>query len=204
MLRPDATRRLTCDSVVVELRGFEPLTPCMPLMLGWFTSPCTTSRTHATEQGKGAARDRVVRRREVTCSAVSGKSLAKIPRVVVYALSPVRQAGAAGALSRRWRRRNRQRPKRPSTVIPCRGDLDPRAAVGRQRHDHRVAPDPLDLTRLGRPRLSCKAVDGHQLVAEQHRLLGPDEHLADPAAIAALPLGSQPRAPRRPRPGSLL
>ena len=31
VLRPDATRRLTCDSVVVELRGFEPLTPCMPL-----------------------------------------------------------------------------------------------------------------------------------------------------------------------------
>jgi hypothetical protein len=30
VLRPDATRRLTCDSVVVELRGFEPLTPCMP------------------------------------------------------------------------------------------------------------------------------------------------------------------------------
>jgi hypothetical protein len=30
MLRPDATRQLTCGSVVVELRGFEPLTPCMP------------------------------------------------------------------------------------------------------------------------------------------------------------------------------
>jgi hypothetical protein len=65
--------------VVVELRGFEPLTPCMPLMCGWFTSPCTTSPTHATEQVKGAAEGWVVGRRQVTCSAVSGKSLARVP-----------------------------------------------------------------------------------------------------------------------------
>ena len=104
-----------------------------------------------------------------------GRSGGRVPGLLI----PVRQAGAAGGLSRRWRRRNRQQPRRPSTVIPCRSDLDPRAAVGRQRHDHRVAPDPLDLTRLGRPRLSCKAVDGHQLVPEQHRRLGPDEHIAD-------------------------
>jgi hypothetical protein len=30
VLRPEATRRLSCGVVVVELRGFEPLTPCMP------------------------------------------------------------------------------------------------------------------------------------------------------------------------------
>jgi hypothetical protein len=30
VLRPEAARRLTCCYVVVELRGFEPLTPCMP------------------------------------------------------------------------------------------------------------------------------------------------------------------------------
>ena len=41
---------------LVELRGFEPLTPCMPLMCGWFTSPCTTSPTHATEQVKRRCR----------------------------------------------------------------------------------------------------------------------------------------------------
>jgi len=46
VLRREATRRVTCGVVVVELRGFEPLTPCMPLMRGWFTSPCTTSPTH--------------------------------------------------------------------------------------------------------------------------------------------------------------
>jgi hypothetical protein len=39
VLRPDATRRLTCDSVVVELRGFEPLTPCMPCHPHQFTRP---------------------------------------------------------------------------------------------------------------------------------------------------------------------
>jgi hypothetical protein len=39
VLRPDATRRLTCDSVVVELRGFEPLTPCMPCHPHQLTRP---------------------------------------------------------------------------------------------------------------------------------------------------------------------
>jgi hypothetical protein len=57
--------------------GFDPLTPCMPLMCGWFTSPCATSPTHATEQVKGAAEGWVVGRREVTCSEVSGKFLAR-------------------------------------------------------------------------------------------------------------------------------
>jgi len=61
----------------VELRGFEPLTPCMPLMCGWFRSPCAASSTHATEHVTGAAEGRVVGRREVTCSAVSGKFLAR-------------------------------------------------------------------------------------------------------------------------------
>ena len=31
--------RLTCASVVVELRGFEPLTPCMPCHPRQFTQP---------------------------------------------------------------------------------------------------------------------------------------------------------------------
>ena len=64
---------------LVELRGFEPLTPCMPLMLGWFTTPCTTSRVHITAQVRDAAEGWVVGRREATCSAVSGKSLARTP-----------------------------------------------------------------------------------------------------------------------------
>jgi len=33
-----------------------------------------------------------------------------------------------------------------------------------------------------------ETVDCDQLVSEQQRRLGPDEHVADPAAIAALPL----------------
>jgi hypothetical protein len=47
--------------------------------------------------------------------------------------------------------------------------------------------------RLGRSRRSAKPVDRHQLVSKQDRGLGPDEHLADSAAIATLPLGPQPR-----------
>jgi hypothetical protein len=70
-------RPLTCGVVVVELRGFEPLTPCMPLMLREFTSPCTTSPTHATEQVRGAAERLGVGRGEATRSVVSGKSLAR-------------------------------------------------------------------------------------------------------------------------------
>jgi hypothetical protein len=70
-------------SDAVELRGFEPLTPCMPLMLGEFTTPRRTSRAHTTTLVRGAVEGRVVRRREVTCSAVSGKSLARAPCVIV-------------------------------------------------------------------------------------------------------------------------
>jgi hypothetical protein len=64
---------------VVELRGFEHLTPCMPLMLGEFTTPRRTSRDHTTTLVRGAVEGRVVRRHEAACSAVSGKSLASIP-----------------------------------------------------------------------------------------------------------------------------
>jgi hypothetical protein len=62
---------------VVELRGFEPLTPCMPLMRGWFKTPCNTSRVYITAQVRDAAEGWVVGRREATCSAVSGKFLAR-------------------------------------------------------------------------------------------------------------------------------
>ena len=92
-------------------------------------------------------------------------------------LIPAEQVAAQG----------RQRPERPPTVISCRGDLDPRAAIGGQRHDHGIAPDPLDLTRLGRARLPGKPVHRHHLVAEQRWRLGPDKHVADPAAIASVP-----------------
>jgi hypothetical protein len=44
VLRPGTTRRLTCADVVVELRGFEPLTPCMPWPCGGFRPPHVTFR----------------------------------------------------------------------------------------------------------------------------------------------------------------
>jgi hypothetical protein len=64
---------------LVELRGFEPLTPCMPLMLGWFVVPHITSRPLANPKMSRAVEGGVVREREVACRAVSGKSLARIP-----------------------------------------------------------------------------------------------------------------------------
>ena len=69
---------LTCGVVVVELRGFEPLTPCMPLMLGEFTTPRRTSRNHTTAQVRAAAEGSVVGRREAARSAVSGEFLARL------------------------------------------------------------------------------------------------------------------------------
>jgi hypothetical protein len=63
--------------------GIEPATPSLPSMRPAFTSPCDTSRDHTTAQVKGEAEDRAVGRREGTCGAVSGKSLAR-PVVVFF------------------------------------------------------------------------------------------------------------------------
>jgi hypothetical protein len=64
VLRPDATRRLTCDSVVVELRGFEPLTPCMPCHPHHITRPAAASLGPASALLREAAeRGAVVRRK---------------------------------------------------------------------------------------------------------------------------------------------
>jgi len=57
--------------------GIEPATPSLPSMRRWFTPPCRTSRDHTTGQVKGAVKDQGVGRREVACSAVVGKSLAR-------------------------------------------------------------------------------------------------------------------------------
>jgi hypothetical protein len=63
VLRPDATRRLTCDSVVVELRGFEPLTPCMPCHPRQFTKPSAAlPGTASALLSRDATRRAVVRR----------------------------------------------------------------------------------------------------------------------------------------------
>jgi hypothetical protein len=55
------------------------LTPCMPLMLGWFVPPRVTSRPLAITEVSRAAEGGVVWGREVACGAVSGNSLARIP-----------------------------------------------------------------------------------------------------------------------------
>jgi hypothetical protein len=63
----------------VELRGFEPLTPCMPSMRQRFATPYTAYCPPTSTQVKGGAESWAVGRREAMCSAVSGKSLARTP-----------------------------------------------------------------------------------------------------------------------------
>ena len=46
-------------------------------MRGRFTLPCSTLRVHTSAQVSGTVESGDMRRREVTCSAVSGKSLAR-------------------------------------------------------------------------------------------------------------------------------
>jgi hypothetical protein len=53
--------------------------------------------------------------------------------------------------------------------------------------DDRVVAEVLDLVRAPGP-LPIQAVDGHQFVAEQEGGLRPDEHVTDPASVAAVPL----------------
>jgi hypothetical protein len=57
--------------------GIEPATPSLPSMRGGFTTPCGTTRDYTTAQVRGAVDKCFVRRGEVACSAVSGKSLAR-------------------------------------------------------------------------------------------------------------------------------
>jgi hypothetical protein len=59
VLRADTTRLVTCGFVVVELRGFEPLTPCMPCHPDDFTQdsaamPGTTSVLLSQNAERGA------------------------------------------------------------------------------------------------------------------------------------------------------
>jgi hypothetical protein len=83
VVKPDATRRLTCGVVVVELRGFEPLTPCMPSMLGWFTTPDDTFRAHTITQVGGIVAGWIMRWGKATRGADSGKFLARPLAVAV-------------------------------------------------------------------------------------------------------------------------
>jgi hypothetical protein len=54
---------VTCGVVVVELRGFEPLTPCMPCHPHQFTKPSAASRrTTSALLSQDAGRGAVVRR----------------------------------------------------------------------------------------------------------------------------------------------
>lgn len=69
----------------------------LPSMLGWFTTPCSTSRPHTTALVRVAVEDCVVGPGEGACSTVSGKSLARQSRhpTVAAELHPRAQAKMA-------------------------------------------------------------------------------------------------------------
>jgi hypothetical protein len=83
---------LTCEFGVEPPAGIEPATPSLPSMRRGFTTPGSTSRRHTTAHLKGAAKGWVLGRRQVTCRALSGESLARplraLPCVVVLPRTP--------------------------------------------------------------------------------------------------------------------
>jgi hypothetical protein len=94
----------------VDLRGLEPLTPCMPSMRRGFTTPCSTSRFRTTAQVRSAAERSVVVRGEVACGVVSGKFLARPCQpwwrppncqswISTLAYSPARTSGAPASIA---------------------------------------------------------------------------------------------------------
>jgi hypothetical protein len=122
--------------------GIEPATPSLPSMRGWFTTPCSTPRTHTTTQVRGAFEGRVVRRREATRSTVSGKFLAQQPSTSRRPLTDLAEPGAHrlwgwlvtsrprhGSRRRGNHRRRRGLRQPPRTAaLPCQTPLWRRAA----------------------------------------------------------------------------
>jgi hypothetical protein len=75
VLRPGPTPWLTCWDVVVELRGFEPLTPCMPCHPHPFTQSSAALLSNASALLKEVARQGAVVRREGTCGIAADNLL---------------------------------------------------------------------------------------------------------------------------------
>jgi hypothetical protein len=75
VLRPNATRRLTCGVVVVELRGFEPLTPCMPCHPQQFTQPSATMPSTTSALLDAVAGQGAMVGREATCGSAADNLL---------------------------------------------------------------------------------------------------------------------------------
>jgi hypothetical protein len=66
---------MTCGVVVVELRGFEPLTPCMPCHPHPFTQPSAAMLGTASALLREAAGQGAVVRREAACGIVADNLL---------------------------------------------------------------------------------------------------------------------------------
>jgi hypothetical protein len=66
---------VTCGVVVVELRGFEPLTPCMPCHPHPFTRPCAASPGTTSALLREAAEQGAMLRRGATCGIAADNLL---------------------------------------------------------------------------------------------------------------------------------
>jgi hypothetical protein len=66
---------VTCCYVVVELRGFEPLTPCMPCHPHYFTKPSAASLPIASVLRSEVVGQGAVVRREVECGVAADNML---------------------------------------------------------------------------------------------------------------------------------
>ena len=94
---------------------------------------------------------------------------------------------SSGRTRGRPRRGSGERPGRPLAPVRRGSDLDPRAPIGCEPDDCGVLAQTPHLAWLGRTSIARQGICHHQFVSEQERRLCPDENLADPVAVAALP-----------------
>jgi hypothetical protein len=132
--------------------NFESTTPSLPSMRGRFTTPCSTSRPHTSAQVRRADEGSVVGPLEVTCSAVSGKSLARAPASSATARTPppssrrpsVQATGTCGALLPIRRFRVESRARRGDDAPAPDRPADGRGRGPRRRHTQGPRASPAD------------------------------------------------------------
>src|SRR6266566_7281635 len=97
--------------------------------------------------------------------------------------------GGSAALGTSWP--HTQGAEEEVPVLPGVCHLDYRVIAG-EGYDHRIVADPPDLAGFSRPQRAGDIIDRDQGVAQQEGRRGPDEDVADPAAVAAVPAPREP------------
>src|SRR5439155_21669883 len=104
--------------------------------------------------------------------------------------------GGSAALGTSWP--HTQGAEEEVPVLPGACHLDYRVIAG-EGYDHRIVADPPDLAGFGRPQRAGDIIDRDQGVAQQEGRRGPDEDVADPAAVAAVPAPRDRHHQQQPR-----